>query len=187
MFSLFVHHKLQTMSIGVMEINAVWIPRTTADLHPVLFQLGFERFVRAALNVEGQMVEIVAGYQRSITLLLEQGDPLMAAVQKRLGIVFPVDGHAQKLRVELLGACHILHMQNNVIEAIDLDHRSLPPKTSLRAGRQGPAGLLLGRPAAHLIVRLLMHLVQQFLALLVATSGSLLLVRSTSEHTGSSL
>ena len=38
-----------------MEINAVWIPRTTADLHPVLFQFGFERFVRAALDVEGQM------------------------------------------------------------------------------------------------------------------------------------
>src|SRR5713101_9760214 len=112
-----------------MEINAVWIPRTTADLHPVLFQFGFECFVRAALDVEGQMVEIGADRQRGITLLLEQGDTLVAAVQKRLGIVFPVDGHAQKLRVELLGTRYILHMQNKVIEAVDLDHRSLPPRS----------------------------------------------------------
>src|SRR5262245_64126134 len=104
MFSLLVHHKLQAVPIRVMEINAVWIPRTTADLHPVLFQLGFERFVRAALNVEGQMVEIVASRQRGSALLLEQGDTLVAAVQKCLSIVFPVDSHAQKLRVELLGA-----------------------------------------------------------------------------------
>src|SRR5437879_13924434 len=90
------------MPVRVIKINAVRIPRTTADLHAVLFQLGFERFVCATLNVEGQMVEIVAGRQGSITLLLEQGDTLVAAVQKRLGIVFSVDGQAQKLRVELL-------------------------------------------------------------------------------------
>src|SRR5262245_48650763 len=105
------------------------------------------------------MVEIVTGRQRSITRLFEQGDTLMTAVQKRLSIVFPVDGHAQKLRVELLGTCYILHMQDNVIEAVDLDHRSLPPKTSLRAGRKCPADPLLDGPAAHLIVRLLPHLV----------------------------
>ena len=93
------------------------------------------------------MVEIVTGRQGSITLLLEQGDTLVAAVQKRLGIVFSVDGQAQKLRVELLGARHILHMQNNVIEAVDLDHLSFPPMlptyvalTPLRAGQ---------RPAPH--------------------------------------
>src|SRR5713101_543872 len=105
-----MHHKLQAVPIRVMEINAVRIPRTTADLYPVLFQLVFERFVRAALNVESQMVEIVAGRQRGVTLLLEQGDTLMAAVQKCLSIVFPVDGHAQKLRVELLGTRHILRL-----------------------------------------------------------------------------
>ena len=132
-----MRHKLQAVPIRVMEIHAVWIPRTTTDLHPVLFQLGFERFVRAALNVEGQMVEIVAGRQGSITLLLKQGDTLVATVQKCLGIVFPVDRHTQQLRVELLGTRHILHMQNNVIEAVDLDHRSFPPRH--RHARAGSA------------------------------------------------
>src|SRR5262245_34498940 len=74
------------------------------------------------------MIEIVTGRQRGITRLFKQGDTLMAAVQKRLSIVFPVDGHAQKLRVELLGTRYILDMQDNVIEAVDLDHRSLPPR-----------------------------------------------------------
>src|SRR5215510_8705169 len=50
-FSLLVHHKLQAVPIRVLEINAVRIPRTTTDLHAVLFQLGFERFVRATLDV----------------------------------------------------------------------------------------------------------------------------------------
>src|SRR5438093_1497437 len=122
-----MHHKLQAVPIRVLEINAVRIPWTATDLYPMLFQLGFERFVRAALNIEGQMVEIVAGGQGSVTLLLEQGDTLVAAVQKRLRIVFPIDGHAQKLRVELLGARYILHMQDNVIEAVNLDHGSFLP------------------------------------------------------------
>src|SRR5262249_57581287 len=46
----------------------------------------------------------------------------MAAVQKRLVVVLAVDGHAQKLSVKLLGACHVLHMQDEMVDAVGLDH-----------------------------------------------------------------
>src|SRR5215471_11341044 len=108
-----LHHKLQAMPIKVLEVNAMRVPRTTTDCYAVLLQLGFEPFVRAGLHVEGQMVKIVARGQGGITLLFEQSYSLVATVQKCLGGVFPVDAHAQDFGVELLSACHVLHMQDD--------------------------------------------------------------------------
>ena len=65
-----MHHKLQAVPIRVMEINAVRIPRTATDLYPVLFQFGFECFVRAALNIEGFHRAIAARIERQA--LVEQ-------------------------------------------------------------------------------------------------------------------
>src|SRR5882724_6952021 len=46
----------------------------------------------------------------------------MATVQKRLAIVLAIDGHAEELGVKLLGACHVLHMQDEMVDAVGLDH-----------------------------------------------------------------
>src|SRR5918992_1160691 len=68
------------------------------------------------------MLEIIARGQGCLATLLEEGNTLVAAVQKRLIVVLAVDGHAQQLGVKLLGAGHVLHVQNEMVDTIGLYH-----------------------------------------------------------------
>src|SRR5438067_2146788 len=51
----------------------------------------------------------------------------MPAVHKDLSGVFPVDGHPQQLSVELLSACHITHVEDDMVDPTDLYHSSFLP------------------------------------------------------------
>src|SRR5262249_14698870 len=122
-----MHHKLQAVPIKIVKIDTVRVPRTATDLHPVFLQFSLDLIVFPRRNVEGQMVHIVACGKRRAVTLGEQGYSLVPAVHKGLFRVFPVDGHTQQLSIELLGARHILHVQDDMVDTTDLYHSAFLP------------------------------------------------------------
>src|SRR5882762_3334400 len=117
-------HQLETMPVRVLEIDAAIFPGAAGHGHSVILQIGFERLVGAGRDVQGEVVEVVAGRQRRLALLLEQGHPLLASVQEDLPVVLAVDLHAQDLGVELPGALDVRDVEHEMVDPGGLNHRS---------------------------------------------------------------
>src|SRR5262249_31568669 len=60
----------------------------------------------------------------ALALLLEQGHPLRAGVQEYLTLVLAIDGHAQDIGVELLGAGNVADVQDEMVDPGGLYHPS---------------------------------------------------------------
>src|SRR5207249_12169997 len=120
-------HQLEAMAVRILEVDTAVFPGAAGYDHSVLFQIGFERFVRTAPHVQREMVEVIARRQGRVPLLPEQRHALGARVQEDLPVVLSVDGHAQDLGVELLGARDIADVQHEMVDPGGLYHPSALP------------------------------------------------------------
>src|SRR5256885_5147929 len=117
-------HQLEAMPVRVLEVDAMILAGAAGHGHPVILQIGLERLAGAGRDVQSQMIEIVAGAEWGLALLLEQGHPLLAGVQEDLPVVLPVDLHAQDVGVELLGALDVRDVKHEMVDPGGLNHRS---------------------------------------------------------------
>jgi hypothetical protein len=88
---------LETVTVGIVKVNAVGITGSALYLHPMVLQLRLDRLVGPFMDHQGHVIQVMARDERFPLLLLENGHALAAAVHKTLPGTLVIHRHTQQV------------------------------------------------------------------------------------------
>jgi hypothetical protein len=115
---LFVRHQqLQLMAIGVVEVDAVRIALAAVDFDAGVLERGLDPFVVARDEPECHVIDFTAAVDVFAVVDFEEGDALVAALEKTLPRAFVIDFHAEKVDVEFSRPREVFDVKDHMVDA----------------------------------------------------------------------
>jgi len=105
------------MAVGVVEVDAVRITLATMDFNAGVLQRALDPLVVSRHEPERHMIDFTAAVDVFAVVDFEEGDALVAALEKTLPRAFVIDFHAEKVDVEFSRPREVFDVKDHMVDA----------------------------------------------------------------------
>jgi len=96
------HQKLQLVTVGVAEVDAMRIAGAAVGCDAGVFQRRFDALIIAGRELQSHVIDLAATVDFRAVFGFEQCQPLVAALEEALPGTLMIDVHAEEIDVKLL-------------------------------------------------------------------------------------